>query len=66
MSERRRLWAIVFLSYAVGRLAFLSLFRGGWQMNGELASHLLLVPIVQIAALESLRMVMPGRGRTGR
>jgi hypothetical protein len=66
MSERRRIWATVFLGYAAGRLALRMLFRDGLQMNVDLASHFLLVPLVQIAALESLRMVVSRRGRTDR
>ena len=65
MTERRRVWFALFLSYAAGRLALLLLFRGGWQMNVDMATHLILVPLVQIAALESLRMVSR-RGRTER
>ena len=64
MSERRRIWLLVFPSYAVARFAWLLLYRGSWQMNFELASHVLIVPAVQIAVLELLRVVMSRRPRT--
>jgi hypothetical protein len=55
MSDRARIWLLVLISYAIGRLGVRVLLMGTWSIGPELAMQLLAVPAAEIACLELAR-----------
>jgi hypothetical protein len=52
VTARRRLWLALFASYAIGRIATSLLVTGAWAPRWSTMVQLLIVPLVQAAALE--------------
>ena len=52
-----RLWLVTAVSYVVARYGVQVLAAGIWRIEPELLSHIVLVPLFQVAVLMLLRLL---------
>jgi hypothetical protein len=51
LKKSARLWALLALTYVVGRLMAQAIFYGRWMVDAEFLALALVIPLVQWAAL---------------